>query len=251
MPRRRYGSGGYRREFDRADDRGYSERASDEVRSWFGDDDAARRRREDQRREHEREWRGSDRGEAPWQTRYWRFGGYAPEAPGYPDLEAERRRREDQRHDRERDWRNWERGPWGQRQQYGEYSAADAPYDPEWSSRDREWREYDRDRERYRENIGGGWGRGPKGYQRSDTRINEDVCDRLTYSDVDASDVEVRVSSGEVTLSGTVMTRWDKRQAEDLVENVAGVREVHNNLRVSPQGAMDATLPSASRETPS
>jgi osmotically-inducible protein OsmY len=77
------------------------------------------------------------------------------------------------------------------------------------------------------------WGRGPKGYQRSDARIHEEVCDRLTYSDVDAENVEVTVTNAEVTLSGTVRDRWDKRRAEDLAEEVAGVREVHNGIRVA------------------
>ena len=40
------------------------------------------------------------------------------------------------------------------------------------------------------------------------------------------------VSNGEVTLTGDVSERWDKRRAEDLAEDVAGVREVHNNIRV-------------------
>ena len=35
----------------RSDDRGFFERAGDEVASWFGDDDAERRRREDQMRD--------------------------------------------------------------------------------------------------------------------------------------------------------------------------------------------------------
>ena len=80
---------------------------------------------------------------------------------------------------------------------------------------------------------GGFAGRGPKGYQRSDARINEDVCDRLCDApDIDATNIEVKVEHGEVTLSGSVSDRADKRRAEDLIENVSGVREVHNNLRV-------------------
>ncbi|HEX4337570.1 MAG TPA: BON domain-containing protein [Polyangiaceae bacterium] len=74
-------------------------------------------------------------------------------------------------------------------------------------------------------------GKGPKGYARSDDRIREDACERLTYdSDVDASDVTVTVSNGEVTLSGEVENRHQKRLAEDLVEDVNGVRDVHNRL---------------------
>lgn len=76
-------------------------------------------------------------------------------------------------------------------------------------------------------------GRGPRGYTRSDERIREDVSDRLTDDSwVDASDIEVAVSAGEVTLSGTVDRRESKRRAEDVAESVSGVRHVQNNLRV-------------------
>lgn len=76
-------------------------------------------------------------------------------------------------------------------------------------------------------------GRGPKGYHRSDDRIKEDVNEELTRNpDLDASDVEVKVENGEVTLTGTVDARQAKRLAEDLAENCPGVSEVHNQLRV-------------------
>ena len=41
------GSSDYER--GRRDERGFFERAGDEIASWFGDDDAERRRREDER----------------------------------------------------------------------------------------------------------------------------------------------------------------------------------------------------------
>jgi hypothetical protein len=76
-------------------------------------------------------------------------------------------------------------------------------------------------------------GRGPRGYQRSDERIREDVSDRLTEDPhIDASDVEVAVQGGEVTLSGHVDSRSAKRHAEDIAESVSGVAHVQNNLRV-------------------
>ncbi len=76
-------------------------------------------------------------------------------------------------------------------------------------------------------------GRGPKGYKRSDERIHEDVCERLTEDRfIDASNVEVAVKDGEVTLSGTVASRGLKHRAEDLAELASGVRHVQNNLRV-------------------
>lgn len=75
--------------------------------------------------------------------------------------------------------------------------------------------------------------RGPKGYKRSDERIREDVNDRLAQQyDIDPSDVEVQVSSGEVTLVGTVQSRREKFIAEEIADDVSGVSEVHNQLRV-------------------
>ena len=77
-------------------------------------------------------------------------------------------------------------------------------------------------------------GRGPRGYMRSDERIREDVCERLAQPGyVDARDIDVRVSGGEVTLEGSVRERREKRLAEDIAERVAGVRDVHNLLRVN------------------
>lgn len=86
-------------------------------------------------------------------------------------------------------------------------------------------------------------GKGPKGYRRSDERIREDVCDRIASRGwIDASDVDVRVSEGEVTLLGTVESRRDKRLLEDMIDDVSGVRDVHNQVRVRREsGARDAT----------
>ncbi|TCM20624.1 BON domain-containing protein [Novosphingobium sp. PhB165] len=78
-------------------------------------------------------------------------------------------------------------------------------------------------------------GRGPSDFTRSDERIREDVHDSLTNDwRVDASRVRVTVADGEVTLDGTVDSRAEKRRAEDLTDDVSGVRHVQNNLRVGP-----------------
>ena len=75
-------------------------------------------------------------------------------------------------------------------------------------------------------------GRGPRNYSPSDERILEEVCDRLTDDDrIDASEIEVRVSNGEVTLLGEVEDRHTKRMAEDVADGVRGVRDVHNQLK--------------------
>ncbi len=89
-----------------------------------------------------------------------------------------------------------------------------------------------------RSSIGGHAGRGPKGYQRSDERLEEEVSDRLMADDwIDASDVEVRVKNGEVTLTGTVDNRQAKRRAEDIAEQVMGVRDVMNQIRVGSESS--------------
>jgi len=81
---------------------------------------------------------------------------------------------------------------------------------------------------------GGHRGKGPKGYQRSQERIKEDICDRLTDDDsIDASDVEINVTNGEVILSGSVSDKQTKRRIEDMIESMSGVKNVQNNLRVS------------------
>jgi hypothetical protein len=79
-------------------------------------------------------------------------------------------------------------------------------------------------------------GKGPQGYQRSDMRIQEDVCDILyEHGEIDASGITVTVENGEVTLEGTVDNRQTKRMVEDVIEHVSGVRDVHNRLRVPGQ----------------
>ncbi len=76
-------------------------------------------------------------------------------------------------------------------------------------------------------------GRGPKNYRRSDDRIKEDVSERLSAeSEVDASEIEVEVKNGVVTLAGTVNSRREKRLAEDCCEDAPGVHDVTNQLRV-------------------
>lgn len=76
-------------------------------------------------------------------------------------------------------------------------------------------------------------GMGPKGYKRADERISDEAHERLTEDPwVDATNISVSVSGGEVTLSGTVENREAKHRAERCVEEISGVNHVQNNLRV-------------------
>jgi hypothetical protein len=195
-------------------ERGMFDRGADEVRSWFGDDDAERRRQFDRRYE-------DDRGEG-WLDRSSR-----------------------------RDWRDYDRDRSRARgtgeSQYDWESSA--PRRSSWSERGREHTQDWNTSAGRSENRSGPWswsytevwmipgphvGRGPNGYSRSDDRIREDICDRLTqHGLIDASQVDVAVTSGEVTLRGYVPDRESKRRAEDVAESVFGVTDVRNELRTS------------------
>jgi len=74
---------------------------------------------------------------------------------------------------------------------------------------------------------------GPKGYQRSDERLKEDISERLYAAyHVDSSEVSVEVRAGKVTLEGTVPSRHMKHAIEDMVDGCPGVVEIDNRIRV-------------------
>jgi hypothetical protein len=93
-------------------------------------------------------------------------------------------------------------------------------------------------------------GRGPRSYRRSDERVLEEACERLTRNpDVDASDITVRVENGIVTLSGTVHDRYQKRAAEDAVCDLWGVSDVSNDLRITSTSATGSGVSSVTGTT--
>jgi hypothetical protein len=112
---------------------------------------------------------------------------------------------------------------------------------------------YGDDQDRYRRpwaDRGPHRGLGPQGYSRSDERIREDVCERLTeHPAVDPRNVEVTVENGVVLLQGLVGDRSMKYCAEDCAGRVSGVKDVDNRIRVdrsahSQTGAESSALPS-------
>lgn len=177
---------------------------------------------------HDERRRGNEHNEAAWRSEPWES------ADRWREDEPLGRMRTGQGYSgwRDRDHQASRRGyggetgrdtSWGGASSgtYGQSRSRGLPW-PDTAWRGGEWRE------------GPFAGRGPKGYKRSDTRILEDVSDKLSDApDIDASEMEVTVSNGEVTLSGTVRTRYEKRRSEDVSESVPGVRDVHNSLRVS------------------
>lgn len=149
---------------------------------------------------------------------------------------------------------------WG-RGQYQDWSDRDNS-SRDFSNRDYSSRDYssrdnrrlgmrDRDNDRHESNfferigekVGEFFGKGPKGYKRSDDRIREDVSEALwAHPRIDASEVEVDVKDGVVTLSGTVTERRMKRLIEDEIDNLPGVRDVINNVRTQDRQSVGSSM---------
>jgi hypothetical protein len=82
---------------------------------------------------------------------------------------------------------------------------------------------------------------GPRGWQRRDERIHDDVCAHLTVDGyVDASDTEVIVHHGEVTLTGSVTDRAQRERAVRIAESVRGVIDVISRIHVRSSERMSA-----------
>jgi osmotically-inducible protein OsmY len=228
-----------RDELARRHERDWSDRAGDELRSGFGDDDARRRRQFDDRDDRNgyfgdryTRYESSDRG-SRWEgaSDDRAYGTYRTDDrdvharvrhdPATSAADEYYRAAREQRDDYLR-WSVHNPEDWGQQH----LSRDDAPH---WSRRERGgyWRQYEAARPHYA-------GRGPKGYKRSDDRIRDEICDTMTDDpDLDASEIVVEVFDGEVTLSGSVMSRDQKRRAEDVAERISGVKDVTNQLRVT------------------
>jgi hypothetical protein len=93
---------------------------------------------------------------------------------------------------------------------------------------------------------GTGAGQDTQGIQRSNERIYDEASEGIIRHDhVDASGVNVRVERGEVTLEGTVSSHREKRMAEEDVNSLPGIKNVHNRLQVShPQVDLQSGNPS-------
>jgi len=242
------------------DDRGLMERAGEEVRSWFGGEESQRHREDRDDR-----WNREDR----WRSGGQNWGNersYSSDRPYGDRPYSERSGQESFRGESYRDYGDRFGRSYSAPMDRDRYSEPDRPFGGATSSRNfgggspsyqpyargsqefgpegygapgigsstqtrisgREWQSSERWRV-----PGPHSGRGPKGYQRSEERIREEINDRLTaHGLIDATDVEVQIRNGEVTLTGFVDSREAKRAAEDVAEDVSGVREVHNHLRI-------------------
>ena len=210
----------YRRHFDegpRRQDRDWSDRASDEVRPWFGDR-ATGSYRTDDRGYHER-YRHREDGYPYRDREYPRYESFGPRH-GHDDAADEYYRAAREQRD---DFLRYEAQSPGAEVEHREPNGRQ-PWPRE---RGGYWRQYEGQRAPFA-------GRGPKDYKRSDDRVREEICDCMTDDPLlDASEIVVQVSGGEVTLSGSVSSREQKRRAEDVAERVSGVTDVTNQLRIA------------------
>jgi osmotically-inducible protein OsmY len=60
----------------------------------------------------------------------------------------------------------------------------------------------------------------------------------LQDAELDATNIDVGVKDCEVTLAGTVGSRYDKYRAEDLAISVPGATHVQNNLRIAQESTL-------------
>ena len=177
----------------------------------------------------------------PWQEGVWPeeehlpYRGHGPVAQDYPVADL---------YDDYPDARHSRRPP-------GRYEARQAPpahggWGPSWPGealqeffgfgRGRRDRRPDAHPDAYRTESYAGpnhRGRGPRGYQRSDERIVEEICERLSDDPlIDASDITVRSDGGSVVLEGSVDSRVVKHRVEDIVDDCVGVAGIQNRLKV-------------------
>lgn len=68
---------------------------------------------------------------------------------------------------------------------------------------------------------------------RTDERVLRDILESLAENEaIRSGEIDIVVREGEVTLTGTVVDRATRKQAESCVASVVGVRDVTNHLRI-------------------
>ncbi|HYG98337.1 MAG TPA: BON domain-containing protein [Terriglobales bacterium] len=211
----------------------------DNPREWGGERDRGDWRDQGSWRERaQQEWqefrhgREHDRGPERWVARTTDERDRDRESWNQP--RADWQNRDWNRESQNRDWnrgqnRDWDRERNVGREQEG-YSLRDY-FDTRRGEKNRGGAQRE---ETLTERVGRFFGVGPKGYRRSDERIREDVSESLEdHPEIDASELEVTVKDGDVTLTGTVDNRLAKRLAEDVAANCRGVKDVNNQIRVA------------------
>jgi len=71
-----------------------------------------------------------------------------------------------------------------------------------------------------------------------DTTLRQNILDELEFEpSIDAANIGVAVDDGIVTLTGHVLTYWEKTTAENVVSRIKGVKGIAGEIEVRPAGA--------------
>lgn len=77
----------------------------------------------------------------------------------------------------------------------------------------------------------------------SDRELRDLVRERLAeFNGVDADDITVTVTNGEVCLEGRVGTDQEQRSAEHLITDVLGIQRLRNNIVVDRNRSADSPV---------
>lgn len=122
------------------------------------------------------------------------------------------------------------------RQQPTEPQASQARPEPAGQDEDARTRPREADRIGH-PSVWGGSGRtarrGAVGTSAADMRIQDDLCERLAQlPNLDPTDVLVSVQDGRVTLEGTLPADYMQPRLADLANDIEGVVQVDNRVRV-------------------
>lgn len=78
-------------------------------------------------------------------------------------------------------------------------------------------------------------------YERTDEDIARSAINSLSNSVfVPSERIKVIVKNGDLTLSGDVDSYFEKKEAEDAVKNLYGVRSISNSIVIKPKAKVDA-----------
>ena len=76
-------------------------------------------------------------------------------------------------------------------------------------------------------------GKGPRNHARSDAGLQAHVSELLTeHDEIDASNLDVHVADGAITLTGTLDDGHMRGKLDELLGGIAGVRAIHMSIAV-------------------
>jgi hypothetical protein len=76
-------------------------------------------------------------------------------------------------------------------------------------------------------------GKGPKGWSHSESILAQASEALYLHPSLDAREIEIRMNGETIILEGEVMNRQQKKMAERIVEQISGVNDVQNLLKLS------------------